>query len=99
MYGGSYALAGPSGTGETVSSSEDSLGDSESGNEESSDSESGSGSGGDNSVTNGVKADAARSAVPFSPISRPVLSAEAGAILDAALSPRIEGSLQPYIAR
>ena len=99
MYGGSYALAGPSGTGETASSSEDSSGDSDSGGEESSDSESGSGLGGDGSIANGIKAVVTPPAVPFSPISRPVLSAEAGAILDAALSPRIEGSLQPYIGR
>ena len=99
LYGGSYALAGPSGTGESASSSEDSSGDSDSGGEENSESESGSGSGGDGSIANGVKAVVAPPAVPFSPISRPVLSAEAGAILDAALSPRIEGSLQPYIGR
>ena len=99
LYGGSYALAGPSGTGETASSSEDSSGDSDSGGEENSDSESGSGSGGDGSAVSGVKAVVAPPALPFSPISRPVLSAEAGAILDAALSPRIEGSLQPYIGR
>ena len=99
LYGGSYALAGPSGTGETASSSDDSSGDSDSGREESSESESGSGSGGDGPAVSGVKAVVAPPAVPFSPISRPVLSAEAGAILDAALSPRIEGNLQPYIGR
>ena len=38
-------------------------------------------------------------AVPFAPISTPVLSPAASTILNKALSPRIVGKLNNYIAR
>ena len=38
-------------------------------------------------------------AIPFSPISEPVLSAEAARILEEALTPEIEARLQQYLER
>ena len=99
LYGGSFALAGPSGAGETISPSDDSTSSEDGGDGESGEMENASDSRGDPVSGQEAQAKMVPPAVPFSPISRPVLSAEAGAILDAALSPRIEGNLQPYIGR
>ena len=90
IYGGSYAAASSAGSegGESDSSSEDS---------ESEESESSGGSG--PATPAGAEAMRELGAIPFSPISEPVLSAEAARILEEALTPEIEARLQQYLER
>ena len=90
IYGGSYAAASSAGSegGESDSSSEDS---------ESEESESSGGSG--PATPAGAEAIRELGAIPFSPISEPVLSAEAARILEEALTPEIEARLQQYLER
>ena len=90
IYGGSYVAASSAGSegGESDPSSEDS---------ESEESESSGGSG--PATPAGAEAMREFGAIPFSPISEPVLSAEAARILEEALTPEIEARLQQYLER
>jgi filamentous hemagglutinin family protein len=103
VFGGSYAVVGAasssSSTGGSASSGE--AGDSDSGSdsdgsEDSADAE--EDGGGDGSGDAGAVAAAKiAAAVPFAPISRPVLSLLANNRLDAALSSEVEAGLQQYV--
>ena len=101
-FGGSYAVVASADGGSAVDSSSDS-GDgreSESSAEESSSEEEG---GEGMSQDQGAAMNAARAralgAIPFAPISRPILSPDASAVLEQALSPQIERNLQKYLYR
>ena len=85
VFGGSYVATGSAGGEE---------GDSDSSSEEESDA-------GGSGPSSPADAEALRNlgAIPFSPISEPVLSAEADRILEQALTPEIEARLQQYLER
>ena len=102
-FGGSYAVVASADRGSSV----DSVGDSGEGGEiESSagegSSEEGTGEGvssqGQGAAINAARA-RALGAMPFAPISRPILSPDASAVLEQALSTRIERNLQKYLYR
>jgi filamentous hemagglutinin family protein len=98
-FGGSFAVVagGASATSPSSSSGSDSDdgGDSDDGD----DSGDGDGDGDGEGEGGGAAAAAAKaaSAIPFAPISRPILSPAAGKILDAALSDEVEVGLQKYL--
>jgi hypothetical protein len=100
-FGGSYDVVSSSSSsgGETTAS------DSESGSSEEGESESASGdSGGSGQAQSKNSAMAmaqarALGAIPFAPISRPILSPQASFILEEALSDEIEQNLQNYLNR
>ncbi len=101
-FGGSYAVVASADGGSAVESSADSGdgGESESSAEEGSSEEEG---GKGRSQDQGAAMNAARAralgAIPFAPISRPILSPDASAVLEQALSPQIERNLQKYLYR
>ena len=102
-FGGSFEVVASSaseGASDSAGGTND-AGESESSTEESS-SEEGESSG-VSSDGEGASIQAARAralgAIPFAPISRPILSPDASALLEDALSPRIEQNLQNYLYR
>ena len=100
-FGGSYAVVASADGGSAVDSSADSGGggDSESVEEGSSEEEGGEGMSQDQGAAMNAARARALGAIPFAPISRPILSPDASAVLEQALSPRIERNLQNYLYR
>jgi len=115
LFGGSYAVvesAAPSSSSSTTEtdsggastdsdSGGDTADDSSGSGDDSSESDSSSSSPGASSgnVPASVLARRALGAVPFAPISAPILSPAASLLLDEALSPQVEAKLQNYIDR
>jgi filamentous hemagglutinin family protein len=101
-FGGSYAVVASADGGSAVDSSADSGdgGESESSAEEgSSEEEGGEGMSQDQGAAMNAARARALGAIPFAPISRPILSPDASAVLEQALSPQIERNLQKYLYR
>jgi filamentous hemagglutinin family protein len=100
-FGGSYDVVSSSSSsgGETTASDSD-AGSSEEGESESASEDSG-GSGQAQSKNSAMAMAQARAlgALPFAPISRPILSPQASFILEEALSDEIEQNLQNYLSR
>ena len=101
-FGGSYDVVSSSSSsgGETTASDSD-AGSSEEGESESASEESGGGNGQAQSKNSAMAMAQARAlgAIPFAPISRPILSPQASFILEEALSDEIEQNLQNYLNR
>ena len=101
-FGGRYAVVASADGGSAVESSADSGdgGESESSAEEgSSEEEGGEGMSQDQGAAMNAARARALGAIPFAPISRPILSPDASAVLEQALSPQIERNLQKYLYR
>ena len=101
-FGGSYAVVASADGGSAVEFSADSGdgGESESSAEEgSSEEEGGKGMSQDQGAAMNAARARALGAIPFAPISRPILSPDASAVLEQALSPQIERNLQKYLYR
>jgi len=101
-FGGSYDVISSSSSsgGETTASDSD-AGSSEEGESESASEDSGGGNGQAQSKNSAMAMAQARAlgAIPFAPISRPILSPQASFILEEALSDEIEQNLQNYLNR
>lgn len=102
-FGGSFEVVASSAS---ESASDSAGGTNDAGEGESSTEESSSEEGESSGVSSdggGASIQAARAralgAIPFAPISRPILSPDASALLEDALSPRIEQNLQNYLYR
>ena len=101
-FGGRYAVVASADGGSAVESSADSGdgGESESSAEEgSSEEEGGEGMSQDQGAAMNAARARALGAIPFAPISRPILSPDASAVLEQALSPQIKRNLQKYLYR
>ena len=94
--GGSYAVVASADGGSAVDSSADS---GDGGESESSAEEGGEGMSQDQGAAMNAARARALGAIPFAPISRPILSPDASAVLEQALSPQIERNLQKYLYR